>query len=204
MGHNREQVENSIRSQFDWVVFDGEYSVLSIIADAVADWVTDGSYEELPENNAKSAAEQFGINLVEAMAEHGYNPQTDTFYGGTMTFQNWQDLPGGLQLPLPNKFVPYIGVKRSQPSGGGPASFIKVTFKNLTHYNVAFFLNGGAGLHTTLNAGLSQSFNMVVDPGVQPIVGIYQLNGQRLDFTVSNNGHYAFIMQNGKIVNAFA
>lgn len=202
MGHNRPQVEASVRSHFDWVVFDGEYSVLSIIAEAVANWATDGSYEELPENNAKSAAQQFGIDLVTAMAQHGFNPQTDTIYGGTMTFQNWQDLPGGLQLPLPNKFVPYIGVKRA--GGGGGVSFIKVTFKNLTHYNVAFFLNGGAGLNTKLDAGTIQSFNMVVDPGVQPIVGIYQLDGQRLDFTVSNNGSYAFIVQNGKIVNAFA
>ena len=202
MVHNRAQVEASVRSHFDWVVFDGEYSVLSIIAEAVADWATDGSYEELPENNAKSAAQQFGIDLVTAMAQNGFNPQTDTIYGGTMTFQNWENLPGGLQLPLPNKFVPYIGVKRA--GGGEGVSFIKVTFKNLTHYNVAFFLNGGAGLNTKLDAGKIQSFNMVVDPGVQPIVGIYQLDGQRLDFTVSNNGSYAFIVQNGKIVNAFA
>jgi hypothetical protein len=75
MGHNRAEVENSIRSQFDWVVFDGEYSVLSVIAEAVANWATDGSYEELPENNAKSAAEEFGINLIEAMAENGYTPR---------------------------------------------------------------------------------------------------------------------------------
>jgi hypothetical protein len=122
-----------------------------------------------------------------------------------MTFQNWQDLPGGLQLPLPNKFVPYIGVKKSHPAeGGGMVSFIKVTFKNLTHYNVAFFLNGGTGLNTKLDAGKVQSFNMVVNPGVQPIVGIYQFDGQRLNFTVSDNGSYAFIVQNGKIVNAFA
>lgn len=202
MGHNRREVEASVRSQFAWVVFDGEYSFASIIAEAVADWATAGHYEELPENNAKSAAQQFGINLVGAMAQYGFNPQTDTIYGGTMTFQNWQDLPGGLQLPLPNKFVPYIGVKK--PGSGGGVDFIKVTFKNLTHFDVAFFLNGGAGLNTKLNAGNIQSFNMVVDPGGQPIVGIYQLDGQRLDFTVSDNGSYAFIVQNGKIVNAFA
>jgi hypothetical protein len=205
MGHNRANVEQSVRSHFDWVVFDGEYSVVSIIAEGVADWATDWAYEELPEGNAKSAAQHFGINLVQAMAEHGFNPQTDTIYGGTMTFQNWQDLPGGLQIPLPNKFVPYIGVKRAhQPGGGGVASHIKVTFKNLTHYNVAFYLNGGAGLNTKLNAGMVQGFNMVVDPGVQPIVGIYQFDGQRLDFTVTNNGSYAFVVQNGKIVNAYA
>jgi|HubBroStandDraft_6_1064221.scaffolds.fasta_scaffold634108_1 hypothetical protein len=203
MGNNRSDVENSIRNQFDWVVFDGEYSLLSVIAEGVADWATGGAYEELPVDNAESAAQTFGINLVSAMAQNGFNPQTDTIYGGTMTFQNWQDLPGGLQLPLPNKFVPYIGVKRPHPSGGGSVSYIKVTFKNLTHYDVAFFLNGGAGLNTRLNAGLSQSFNMVVDPGVQPIVGIYQLNGQRLNFTVSDGGSYAFIVQNGNIVNSF-
>lgn len=201
MGTNYGDVRASIESQFLWVRFDGDYSVLSIISEAVADWLTDGNYEELPEDNAKSAAQQFGIDILTAMAENNFNPATDTFYGGTMTFQNWQDLPGGFQLPLPNKFTPYIGVKRA---GGGAVSWIKVTFKNLTHYDVAFFLNGGAGLTTKLNAGLMQSFNMVVDPGVQPIVGIYQLDGQRLDFTVSNNGSYAFIVQNGKIVNSFA
>lgn len=76
MGTNRGEVEASIRSQFDWVVFDpGEYSVASIIAEAVADWLTDGSYEELPENNAKSDAQHFGIDLVTAMTQNGFNPR---------------------------------------------------------------------------------------------------------------------------------
>lgn len=119
-----------------------------------------------------------------------------------MIYQNWQDLPGGLQIPLFNKFVPYIGVKRA--GGGRGVSFIKVTFKNLTDYNVTFFLNSGAGLNTKLNAGNIQSFNMVFDPGVQPIVGIYQLDGQRMDFAVRNKGSYAFIVKNGKIVNVFS
>jgi hypothetical protein len=204
MGNNRSDVESSIRGHFDWVVFDGEYSLLSIIAEGVADWATGGSYEELPVDNAESAAQTFGINLVSAMAQNGFNPQTDTIYGGTMTFQNWQDLPGGIQLPLPNKFVPYIGVRRAHSqTGSGSVTYIKVTFKNLTRYDVAFFLNGGTGLSTKLDVGLTQGYNMVVDPGVQPIVGIYQLNGQRLNFTVSDGGSYAFITQNGKIINSF-
>lgn len=119
MGNNRAATENSIRSQFSWVVFDGEYSVLSVVAEGVADWATGGSYEELPENNATSAAASFGIDLAGAMAQNGFNPATDTIYGGTMTFQNWQDLLGGIQVPLPNKFVPYIGVKKGLSGGGG-------------------------------------------------------------------------------------
>jgi hypothetical protein len=87
---------------------------------------------------------------------------------------------------------------------GSAQSNIKVSFKNQTHYNVAFFLNGGTGLNTTLAAGKVQQYDMVVDPGVQPIIGIYQLSGPRLDFTVENNGKYVFIVKDDKIVNTYA
>jgi hypothetical protein len=80
---------------------------------------------------------------------------------------------------------------------------ISVRFTNKTPLTVAFFLNGGAGLETSLGPGATQIFSMVVDPGIQPIVGIHQSTGETLDFTVSDHGEYHFQIQNGKIVNAF-
>jgi hypothetical protein len=80
---------------------------------------------------------------------------------------------------------------------------INVFFANETPLAVGFFLNGGSGLETSLLPGASQSYSMVVDPGIQPIVGIYQSTRERLDFTVADQGNYAFRIQNGKIVNSF-
>jgi hypothetical protein len=80
---------------------------------------------------------------------------------------------------------------------------ISVRFTNETQLVVAFFLNGGAGLETSLGPGASQTYSMVVDPGVQPIVGIHQATGERLDFTVADHGDYAFRFKDGKIVNFF-
>jgi hypothetical protein len=81
---------------------------------------------------------------------------------------------------------------------------INVRFANGTPLTVAFFLNGGAGLETALGPGQSQTYTMVVDPGVQPIVGIHQDTGERLDFTVADHGEYVFGFKDGKIVNIFA
>jgi hypothetical protein len=111
MGHNRKVVEDSIRRAFTWVIFDGEFSVASGIAEVVANWVTAGQYEEVSESSAYHAAGKFGIALAGVVAQNGFDPQRDTIYGGIMTFQNWQDTPFGA-IPLPNKFVPYIAVKR--------------------------------------------------------------------------------------------
>ena len=80
---------------------------------------------------------------------------------------------------------------------------ISVRFTNKTPLDVAFFLNGGAGLETSLGPGVTESFSMVVDPGVQPIVGIHQDTGERLDFTVADHGEYDFEIEGGKIVNTF-
>ena len=118
MGHNREAVEDSIRATFTWVIFDGEFSVASVIAEAVADWATAGEYEEVSEDSAYHAAGKFGMDLVGAIAQNGFDLQRDTIYGGIMTFQNWQDIPFGA-IPLPNKFVPYIAVKRADDNRPG-------------------------------------------------------------------------------------
>jgi hypothetical protein len=51
-----------------------------------------------------------------------------------------------------------------------------------------------------LASGRVQAYVMVVDPGVQPTVGIHQPDGERLDFNVFHQVRYAFIIQHGKIV----
>jgi hypothetical protein len=81
---------------------------------------------------------------------------------------------------------------------------ISVTFTNKTPLAVGFFLNGGAGLTTSLAPGATQSFSMVVDSGVQPIVAIHQSTREDLDFSVADNGQYAFEFKDGKIKNFFA
>jgi predicted Ser/Thr protein kinase len=86
---------------------------------------------------------------------------------------------------------------------GSTVSEIQVHFVNKADVPVSFFLNGGTGLNTHLDPGQHQAFNMVVDPGVQPIVGIYQPGGGRLDFTVAENGRYAFNYKDGKIINFY-
>ena len=80
---------------------------------------------------------------------------------------------------------------------------IVVRFTNETPLIVGFFLNGGAGLETSLGPGASQSYSMVVDPGVQPIVGIHQDTGETLNFTVADHGDYGFRFKDGKIINFF-
>ena len=80
---------------------------------------------------------------------------------------------------------------------------INVTFKNRSGYDVAFYLNGGDGLETTLADGSSQSYSVEVDPGVEPIVRIHQPEGDDLDFWIEDGGSYVFRMQNGRIVNDY-
>jgi hypothetical protein len=80
---------------------------------------------------------------------------------------------------------------------------ISVRFANETPLTVAFFLNGGGGLETSLGPGAVQSFSMDVDPGVQPTVGIHQDTGETLDFSVADHGDYAFRFKDGKIENFF-
>jgi hypothetical protein len=84
-----------------------------------------------------------------------------------------------------------------------PAGTIQVTFTNRTDQRVTFFLNGGLGLETRLDPGESQSYTMVVDAGVQPVVKIYQPFGGTRVFTVDNGGQYAFRYENGEIHNFF-
>ncbi len=109
-GTNRDDVEGNLRARFDWIVFGGEYNAVEVVAVGLVDgFVTGGA---ITEELAKEEAKKFGVGLAEELTRHGFNPATDTLYGGVMTFQNWQDLPFHNRLPLPNKFVPYVGCKR--------------------------------------------------------------------------------------------
>ncbi len=97
---------------------------------------------------------------------------------------------------------PYVQTGKPTPSPAATTK-IRVQFTNRTDQEVTFFLNGGTGLTTRLKAGQTEGYTMVVDPGVAPIVGIFQADGKRLDFTVANDQKYAFKLEDGKIKNFF-
>jgi hypothetical protein len=109
-GTNRDDVERNLRARFDWIVFGGEYNAVEVVAVGLVDGFVIGG--AITEELAKEEAKKFGVGLAEELTRNGFNPATDTLYGGVMTFQNWQDLPFHNRLPLPNKFVPYVGCKR--------------------------------------------------------------------------------------------
>lgn len=115
MPHNRAEVEADLRSKFLWIVFDGEYSAVSLAAIALADVFVAGG--AISQNIAQEQGAKIGINVASRMAENGFNAATDSLYGGVMTFQNWEDTIFG-QFPLPNKFVPYVACRRSDGGGG--------------------------------------------------------------------------------------
>jgi len=77
-----------------------------------------------------------------------------------------------------------------------------VTFTNRSGYDVAFYLNGGAGIEATLADGKSATWTVVVDPGVEPFVRIHQVKGKSLEFSLQDGGRYVFRVEGGKIVNA--
>jgi uncharacterized membrane protein len=78
---------------------------------------------------------------------------------------------------------------------------IRVTFTNRTNQRVNFFLNGGKGLNTGLNAGQTSSYNVAVSPNVTPAVSINQPKGPALSFSLMDGGNYEFRFENGKIKN---
>jgi CHAT domain-containing protein/Tfp pilus assembly protein PilF len=100
------------------------------------------------------------------------------------------------------------GAKLSNPqpptASAKASSTIRVRFSNGTEKVVRFFLNGGRGLETQLEAGKSSDFTMVVDAGIQPTVKIYQPSGKTREFTVADGGRYEFRVKDGEILNFFA
>jgi hypothetical protein len=112
----------------------------------------------------------------------------------------WQQVGPGLV-----SYCPYLGIRYATAPGSdsGHSTSINVHFRNGTTSPVAFFLNGGNGLRTSLPAHVKQLYNVVVDQGIAPFVGIFQHNGPRLDFSIANGGHYVFLAQDGKVKNFF-
>lgn len=80
---------------------------------------------------------------------------------------------------------------------------IEVTITNRTNWNVAFFLSGGDGLQTRLNPNRQRTYEVTVDPGVEPYVRIYQFNGRYIDFSLQDGGRYAFRMNGSRIENFY-
>jgi hypothetical protein len=80
---------------------------------------------------------------------------------------------------------------------------INVHFRNLTGRLVVFHLNGGGGLWTNLDRNSQNSYSVVVDSGVQPLISIRQPDGSLLKFTIANTGRYDFKMNNGRIENFY-
>lgn len=80
---------------------------------------------------------------------------------------------------------------------------IQVSFANHSGYEVGFFLNGGGGVEARLADGKTESWTVTVDPGQTPIVRIHQVQGESLEFTLEHGGEYQFVVQGGKIVNAY-
>ena len=115
-GHNREDREAEIRAKFDWVVFDGEFSAANVAAYALESYFLGG---EITQDTLKKCAEKMGRDVVGEMVKNGFDPARDRVYSGLMVFENWQDLPFNNKLPLPNKFVPYVAVRRGGGGGGG-------------------------------------------------------------------------------------
>jgi hypothetical protein len=111
----------------------------------------------------------------------------------------WQQIGPGLV-----SYCPYVGLRYTAvPGGRNGHTSINVHFRNGTSAPVAFYLNGGSGLRTSLPAHGSQLYHVVVDEGIAPLVGIYQQHGGRLDFSIANAGHYVFQVQDGKIRNFY-
>jgi len=82
-----------------------------------------------------------------------------------------------------------------------PKGTLKVTFTNKTPYEVTFHLNGGDGIDAHLAAGKTQSWDMVIDPGKQPMALIYQSKGQPAQLKVQDGGSYVFqLRKDGKII----
>jgi hypothetical protein len=97
------------------------------------------------------------------------------------------------------------GIDLFQAKGRAPEPIktIKVSLSNATGHPVAFRLNGGQGLDTTLGAGKQGAFNMVVDPGVVPAVAIKQMKGPPLAFSLADGGEYEFKMDGEHVKNFY-
>lgn len=140
-GHNRGKREAEIRARFDWVVFDGEFSAASVAAYALESYFLGG---QITRDQLTQCAQKMGIDVARKMIENGFDPNHDVIYSGLMTFNNWQDLPFGNELALPNKFVPYVAVKR-RGGGGNGGGQINPIARNEFRYSGGKFVSQGQG-----------------------------------------------------------
>jgi hypothetical protein len=117
-GHNRGERESEIRKKFDWVVFDGEFSAANVTAYALESYFAGG---QITSSTLEECAKKMGKDVAGEMIRNGFDPKRDRMYSGLMVFNNWQDTPFG-KVPLPNKWVPYVAVRRSGGGGSNPNS----------------------------------------------------------------------------------
>ncbi|WP_165235632.1 hypothetical protein, partial [Aquisphaera insulae] len=109
MPHNRDEVESTIKSDYDFYVPGGEYSVTHLVLAALDVYFTGG------QNTAaflKDEVEKYGIKLASAMATATPPVQpTEALIADKFVFQNWETFLG-VKVPLPNKIVPYVAGRR--------------------------------------------------------------------------------------------
>lgn len=81
---------------------------------------------------------------------------------------------------------------------------IKVRFENGTDQIVHFFLKGGKGMETKLNAGQKASFTMSVDKDDVPAITIRKAEkNEDVDYLLADGGSFIFVLdEHGNIVNA--
>lgn len=96
MPHNRSDRERRVEEKYEFVVFDGEFSLFNgalAIVDAI---VTGGTFTV---EYLKSTLGEFGEKVVREMIDAGLNPANETLYGDVMVFQNWErPIPGGPRI----------------------------------------------------------------------------------------------------------
>jgi hypothetical protein len=118
MPHNRQEREAKIREQYEFVVFDGEFSAFNAALIIVDLFVTGGTFSL---EYIKGTLGDFGEDVVIKMVNYGLDPLTETIYGGVMEFQTWESpfLPFSDQKVYgPDKYVPYIAARKKQPAPG--------------------------------------------------------------------------------------
>ncbi len=111
-------------------------------------------------------------------------------------------ISGKLKLHLLFIGTPYAV---QQMSLAAIRNYIRVHIVNNTQLTVSFFLNGGGGSNMQIAPRQGQDYLMIVDPGIPPLVGIFQPNGGRLNYSLADNKRYAFNKNaSGEIVCSYA
>lgn len=163
-GHNRDEQERAIRDRYDWVVFDGEFSGANVAAYALESYFAGG---EITKETLQECGRKMGKDVVAEMARHGFTPDRDRIYSGLMMFNNWQDTPLG-EIPLPNKWVPYVAVRRvggdsgptPNPDAANPNYMPDSVPPNAGFSHVLFHTQGTDGMKGYFSINTSRSRDM--------------------------------------------